>query len=55
MLNHARDYANWRWGCAGGASVGVTWFHVYIKLQLKISDETNGSKDGKRDIFLFAL
>ena len=42
-------------GCVGDASVGVAWFHVYINWQLKISDETNGSKDGKRDILLFAL
>ena len=22
-----RDYANCRWACVGGASVGVAWFH----------------------------
>ena len=24
----------------GGVPVGMAWFHVYINLQLKISDET---------------
>ena len=38
-----------------GASVGVAWFYVDSYLQLKIRDETNGSKDVKRDILLFAL
>ena len=57
MLNHVTVLID------GGGVLGVrqlvwcrvVWFHVYINLQLKISDQTNGSKDGKRDILLFAL
>ena len=34
------DYANWRRVCVEGVPAGVTWFHVYLSLQLKISNET---------------